>query len=87
MKQIGLRLSDDLLTHIDQARGDIPREVFVRRCIEAALHGYTFDASKQITPLPELDEALRSVPKGSNTLDLTNRADSFRRATQGKAKP
>jgi hypothetical protein len=31
MKQIGLRLDEQLLALVDRARGDVPREVFMRR--------------------------------------------------------
>jgi hypothetical protein len=33
MRQIGLRLDDDLLALVDQARGDVPREVFIRNAV------------------------------------------------------
>lgn len=36
MQQIGLRLDDDLLAIIDRQRGDIPREVFIRRVLAAS---------------------------------------------------
>ena len=36
-KQINLRLPTPMLQRIDEARGDIPRNVWIRRAIELAL--------------------------------------------------
>lgn len=37
LRQINLRVGDDLLARIEAARGDIPRERFLRRVIDEAL--------------------------------------------------
>ena len=35
--QVNLRLPDELLAQVDEARGDVPRERWIRRAVEAAL--------------------------------------------------
>lgn len=37
MSNINLPLSDELQAAVDQARGDVPRVVWIRRAIEARL--------------------------------------------------
>lgn len=39
MRQIALRLTEDTLGRIDLARGDVPRERWIRRALEQALSG------------------------------------------------
>jgi hypothetical protein len=67
MPQITVRLSDELRERIDTARGDIPRERWVRRVLENAL---TTSADPHGT-----DRAAQALPAG-------DRADAFRGATQ-----
>ena len=35
--QVNLRLPAELLAQVDEARGDVPRERWIRRAVEAAL--------------------------------------------------
>lgn len=37
LRQINLRVSDALLARIEDARGDVPRERFLRRVIDGAI--------------------------------------------------
>lgn len=38
MKQVPLRLEDELLERVERARGDVPRERWIRRVIEKELN-------------------------------------------------
>lgn len=38
-KSFAIRMDADQLERLDRARGDVPRERFVRRAIEAAVQG------------------------------------------------
>jgi hypothetical protein len=42
MRQINLRVDEELLERLDAARGGVPRNVWVRRAVEAAL-GWVVD--------------------------------------------
>jgi hypothetical protein len=39
MRQINLRVTDEMLTLIDEARGDVPRERWIRAAVVARLGG------------------------------------------------
>lgn len=54
MKQIGLRVPSDLLERVDEARGQVPREAFIRQLLSNALDEYDEQ--------PQVPEAVRTRP-------------------------
>lgn len=88
MKQVNLRLPDDLYAAMESARGDVARNRWLTRAVEFAVGASQTWISPEVPSFhdepTDLGDKLRSVPKGSNTLvlDGANRADAFRAATQ-----
>lgn len=75
MKQVALRLDDELAAAIDRARGDIPRERWIRGALEAALEGRTDEAKAYEVARAERDvlAAQRPLaPLGSPSSSLAN---------------
>ena len=65
VRQIGLRLDDDLLALVDQARGDVPREVFIRNAV--SLHATSVITTRgpcgpRVAAYPEAFQTTESWP-------------------------
>lgn len=58
VKQIPFRVTDTMLTLIDEARGDVPRERWLRRAVERALRQH--EVAERLRP--ELDRAREAEP-------------------------
>jgi len=61
MKQVALRLPDELATKIDQTRGDVPREVWLRRAAERALGEAVADAAENVREVARAKTSTRVV--------------------------
>ena len=72
MRQINLRMSDEDIASIDSERGMIPREAWLRHLIAL---GRTEAHHAR---------AHRAIVTDPSSGATENRADAFRRATQGK---
>ena len=80
MRQINLRLDEDEIAAIDQERGLIPREAWLRSLIALGqLHAGSLRTPRGVAS--ELGVASRGNAPATPSL---NHADAFRQSTQGK---
>jgi metal-responsive CopG/Arc/MetJ family transcriptional regulator len=73
--QVQMSWPAEFVAALDEARGDVPRSLFVRRAIEAAIHVPTSLTSKQARD-----------PRTTIIGPKQSRSEMFRKATQGKTK-
>lgn len=56
MRQVSLRLAEEVVARIDAARGDVPRERWIRRAIDAGLEAAS-DHKGEESPDPRRQHA------------------------------
>ena len=65
MKQINLRVDEEMLGAIDRARDRVPREVWIRDAVQARLRGARFDADLVRAPEPAPSKPLPPTRGGN----------------------
>jgi hypothetical protein len=78
MKQVNLRLSEDLVARIDEVRGDVPRNTWLLRAAELRL------MAKNLTP-DEIDRLLDDWRNASRMREIEGVSDDTDRGIAQKA--
>jgi hypothetical protein len=85
MKQVALRLDDELAAAIDKARGEVPRERWIReRAREATVRLDASELHREYITTPAFAAHVAQVADALEVQRESDRADAFRQATTRK---
>ena len=66
MRQVGLRLNAELLARVEAARGEVPREAFVRRALLNHLRRGSPESIARIEAMASITDALEALATAEN---------------------